>query len=193
MSDKNRENELLAFLFSNTKRKNRVLDLVTLGTYFTELIDLYGSRKKVAEMIGISEEMVRQFLIPLKMPPEIQNFIKNRSIDDIDTILTLNRVKDKNLMIEIANNIINLNTKTSRDIINLIKEKNIPVKIAKDIVLSYQNEKINVVLIDLDEDSFSLLKYLSIEFNIPPALLSKIILVNWLNLYKKCGASDEFF
>ncbi|MCX6648541.1 MAG: hypothetical protein NTV61_04035 [Candidatus Bathyarchaeota archaeon] len=193
MNDKNRENELLAILFSNTKRKNRVLDLITLGTYFTELIALYQSRKKVAELIGISEEMVRQFLIPLNMPPEIQDLIKNRSIDDIDTILTLNRIKDKNLMIEITNNIINLNTKTSRDIINLIKEKNIPVTTAKDIILSYQNEKINVVLIDLDEDVYSFLKYLSIEFNVPPASLSKIILVNWLNLYKKYGASDEFF
>ena len=69
----------LSILFSNTKRKKRDADLLTIAKSCDYLVKLYGSQKAVADKIGLSSEMVREFLTTLRLPSEVQQFSHGKS------------------------------------------------------------------------------------------------------------------
>ena len=69
------EESALAILFANTRRKKRKEDLITIARAFEYLVNLYGSKEAVAKRVGLSTEMIREFLTVLKLPREIQKLV----------------------------------------------------------------------------------------------------------------------
>lgn len=74
----------LQIVFANIRRKKRKENLVNIAKAFEYLVKNYGSLKAVAEKVGISAEMIRQFLSVLKLPVEVQELFSKREIDSVD-------------------------------------------------------------------------------------------------------------
>jgi len=151
MSEMNEE-LALSIVFANTKRKKRRVDLLTLAQSCEYLIDLYGNRKKLAQEIGLSSEMIRNFLLILNFPPEVQSEVKNRNLDSLDVIKQLATIKDPNQQIRIAKMAKNLTTKDIRDIIRVTKNSSFSENEAKEIVMNSKPKGLNVFIIDLEDE-----------------------------------------
>lgn len=174
------EESALALLFSNTKRKKRKTDLITLAKTSEYLINLYGSKKVLAEKLGLSTEMIREFLIALKLPKYIQKSISNREIDSIDTIREISTIKDKNKQILAAKLLINSYSKDVRDIKRLIKNSNITVENAKEVILGEKPKGMHIFVLDFDDEIYDFIKVQSKNMKIDPAELVRNIVKNWI-------------
>ena len=102
--------------------------------------------------IGLSSEMIRNFLLILNLPPEVQNEVKNRNLDSLDVIKQLATIKDPNQQVRIAKMAKNLTTKDIRDIIRVTKNSPFSENEAKDIVLNSKPKGLNIFIIDLEDD-----------------------------------------
>jgi hypothetical protein len=180
MSDYLSENDLMAAIISNTKRKNRTIDLLTLAKYL-DILNLKYSSKILAKELGLSEEMIRQLLLPLQMPKEIQNLISSRKIDKIDVVVTLNKIRNKEKQIEAANLLTNYSAREIRDIINLYQIKKINLTMAKDIITQYKNKNLHIILIDLDDKTYNDLNKISKKYSINLPEFSKLIIISWVD------------
>ena len=184
MNDLN-ETKALGIMFSSTKRKNRINDLITIAQSCEYLINLYGSRKKVADILGISTEMIRQFVLPLKLPKLVQDLISDRKIDSIDVIMHLNSLKNPNQQIKAAQMITDVSSKDVRDIIKLVKKYNIDIDESINTIIQLKTRSMHIVMLDIEDDSYNILKEISNEINIPPAIITKVIVESWLREHKK--------
>ena len=88
------EETALSILFANTKRKKRTTDLLTIAKNCDYLVKLYGSQKAVSEKVGLSSEMIREFLVVLKLPKQIQDLVSERKIDSIDIVREISALKE---------------------------------------------------------------------------------------------------
>ncbi len=175
------ENTALAIIFSNIRRKKRDKDLLTISESFDFLVKLYGSRKAVAEKVGLSPEMVREFLIAVKLPKEIQGLIRERKIDSVDSIREIYTVKDKKKQITISNRFKNSGTKDFRDINRLMKVAEVPIDDAIDIVSKAKPEGLHIFMMDFDDETYSDILRNASLLKVEPAELVKKIVQDWLN------------
>ena len=174
------EETALSLLFANTKRKKRYVDLVTLAQSCKYLVDLYGSKKAVAEKVGLSSEMIREIMLPLKLPKEVQKLISSRKIDSIDTVREISALKDSSKQIAAANEFINASTKDVRDMKRLIKKARLPAEKAKEIILEAKPKDLHIFIMDFDEETYRLILEHAKKKKIDPAELVKKIVLNWL-------------
>lgn len=170
----------LSILFANTKRKKRNENLLTVAKACEYLVKLYGSRKAVAEKIGLSSEMIRQFLIVLKLPSEIQKLVSERKIDSIDTVKEISVVKEPSKQIAMAEKFIGSTTHDVRDIKRLIKDADVPVETAKKIVLDAKPKGLHIFIIDFDDDTYKEIMRQTKIMKIKPAELVRKIVADWL-------------
>jgi len=178
------EETALAVLFSNTKRKKRTVDLLTLAKACEFLVEKYRSRKEVASKLGLSTEMIREFLLPLKLPNKIQNLISERKIDSLDVIKEISSLKGSSQQIEAAVALTRVPSKDVRDIVRLVREGNVPVSEAKDVVFELKSKGLHIFLIDFDSQTYKAVQDLSNRFGLSPALLVKGVVQSWLNQFK---------
>ena len=85
----NREAErekIIARLIANTRRKKRINNLVEIAHDIRLLEKDLGSLKAVSEIIGISNDMLRQFLSVEQLSPAVQKLVKERKIDLINIV-----------------------------------------------------------------------------------------------------------
>lgn len=174
------EETALSILFANTRRKKRRVDLFTLAQSCKYLVDLYGSKKDVAEKVGLSTEMIRELMLPLKLPREIRKLISSRKIDSIDTVREISALKEPSKQIAAASEFINTSTKDVRDIKRLINKARIPAERAKEIILEAKPKDLHIFVMDFDEEMYRSLLEHSKRKKIDPAVLVKEIVSNWL-------------
>jgi len=174
------EETALAIVFANTKRKKRPDDLITVANAFEYLVRLYGSQKAVAGKVGLSTEMIREFLTTLKLPLEIQNLISERKINSIDTVRELSVIKESSKQIAAAESFINSLSKDVRDIKRLVKDANVSVKDAKKVVLEAKPKGLHIFVMDYDDETYQAIIRQSKALRIKPAELVKEIVTDWL-------------
>lgn len=179
------ETSALSILFANTKRKKRDVDLLTLSKNCEYLVNLYnGSLKNVAEKLGLSKEMIREFLIAKDLPKEIQLLISKRKIDSLDIVKQISEIKDRKNQVKIAYAVLDLPSKDIRDIKRLIKSSNIHTEEAK---MTIQNEKpknFHVYLIDINDNENDIIFTEAKNLKMKPAELVKKIVLEGLKKKK---------
>jgi len=174
------ENTALAIIFANTKRKNRNLNLLTIAKCFEYLVKLYGSQKAVANKVGLSTEMVREFLIILKLPIKIQKIVSERKIDSIDVVREISIIKYPSKQIAAAHAFINSLSKDIRDFKRLIKNAELPIEDAMKTVLDTKPKGLHIFIMDFDDETYKTIIREAKTLKIKPAELIKGIVTNWL-------------
>jgi len=174
------EKTALATIFSNTKRKKRNVDLLTIAKNCDYLVKLYGSQKTVAEKVGLSTEMIREFLAVLKLPTEIQTLVSKRKIDSIDIVREISALKEQSKQIAAAEAFIDSLSKDVRDIRRLVKDANVPIKDAKKVVLEAKPKGLHIFVMDFDDEMYRAIIKHARTLKIKPAELVKGIVADWL-------------
>ncbi len=85
----NRENKreiIIAQLIANTRRKKRPNNLIQIAGEIRWLENDLGSLKAVSETIGISTDMLGQFLSVERLCPEVQKLVEERKIDLVNVV-----------------------------------------------------------------------------------------------------------
>jgi hypothetical protein len=187
------ENTALGIVLSNTNRKNRTLDLITIAKSFKKLEEGYGSRKAVAEKVGLSNEMIRQFISALTLEKDVQNMISERKIDSVDVISELSKIKKPEDQIATAIEIQNMNSKDARDILRFMRGYKVSIKNAKNEIMKSKNSKkfddMHVFVIDFNDEERKIILKLSARKKVKPADLIKQIVLNELEDWRKEGIS----
>jgi len=173
------EETALAILFSNTKRKKRDADLLTIAKSCDYLVSLYGSQKAVADKIGLSSEMVREFLTTLRLPIEVQKLIAEKKIDRVDVVREISVLKSSSKQIAIAEALANVPSKDVRDIKRLVRS-GLPIEDATKLVLDSRPKGLNVFVMDMDDTTYQVLLKKARTLKITPAELARNIIIEWL-------------
>lgn len=79
----------LAALIKNTRTQRRPLSLTEIATWLDMAINGLGSLKEVAERIGLSTKMLRQFQYVQKLSPNVQTLFGQRKLDSVDAAVHL--------------------------------------------------------------------------------------------------------
>ena len=175
------EETALSILFANTRRKKRSVDLVTLAQACQYLVKLYGSQKAVADRLGLSTEMIREFLMTLKLPEQIQRLTADRRIDRLDIVRELASLPDEDSQLEAAQTIVSCSSKDMRDIKRLVKHGGLAVSEAKKAVSEAKPKGFHIFLIDLDDETYKALLRLAKDGEEKPAELAKRIINAWVS------------
>lgn len=170
----------LAVIYANTKRKTRKENLITIAKAFGYLVKLYGSPSIVAERVDLSPEMIREFLLILKLPLQVQKLVSQRKIDSIDILREISAIKDPSKQIIAANEFISTPTKEVRDIKRLIKQEGMTVENAKKTVLNARPKDLNIFIIDFDNETYLALIKKAKELKVKPPELVRGIVKDWL-------------
>lgn len=170
----------LQIVFGNTRRKKRKENLVTIAKAFEFLVKCYGSQKEVAEKVGISSEMIRQFLTVLKLPAEVQKLFVKREIDSVDAAKELAVLKGRNKQIRMARKIAGVTSDDTRDIKRIFKKGTIPIEEAKRTILKEKEEGLNVFILDFDDDTYRSIMKKARASRKDAAELVREIVINWL-------------
>jgi hypothetical protein len=174
------EETALAILFANSKRKKRDIDLLTIARSCEYLVKLYGSRRAVAEKIGLSTEMIRQFLTVLKLPEAVQELVSDRQIDSIDTVKEILALKAPKTQIEAAKSFVNSLSKDVRDIKRLVKDAKLPVEKSKATILDSKPKGLHDFIIDYDDEMDNAINAHAKSLKVKPAELVREIVKDWL-------------
>jgi len=176
------EDTALAILFSNTKRKKRIDDLFTIAKACEYLVSLkkYGSQGAVAKKIGLSTEMIRQFLAVLKLPREVQKMFSSRKIDSVDVAKELLALNDPAKQVVAAKALAGSLSKDVRDIKRLIKESKLSAGEAKKVVLDAKPKGLHIFVMDFDDETYGAIRKQAKDMKIEPVELIRGIVTNWL-------------
>jgi len=179
------EETALAIVFANTKRKKRKESLLTIAKAFAYLVKLYGSQDAVANRVGLSTEMIREFLTVLKLPQEVQSLFSNRQIDSVDTAKELFALKDPTKQVIAAKELVDSLSKDVRDIKRLIKSGNFHIKDAKKVVLDAKPKGMHIFIMDFDDETYRAVVEQTRKLKVKPAELVRGIVTDWLKQKKK--------
>lgn len=174
------EETALSILFANTKRKKRGTDLITIAKACEHLAKLYGSQKIVAEKVGLSTEMIREFLTALKLPQEVQELISDRRIDSIDVVREISVLKEPAKQIAAAKVFANSLSKDVRDIKRLVKDTDLSIGEAKEVVLESKPKGLHIFMMDFDDETYQALIGHAKAAKLKPAELVREIVTDWL-------------
>jgi hypothetical protein len=86
--------EALAVLISCTRNKSRPLSLTEIVKWLEIAVDRLGNIKAVAERIGLSEKMLRQFLHVRRLSPDVQVLFASRQLDSVDAAVHLSMLSE---------------------------------------------------------------------------------------------------
>jgi hypothetical protein len=76
--------DALAILISSTRSKNRSKPLTEIAKWIKIASATLGSTRKVAERIGLSPQMLRQFESVERLTPAVQEMFATRQLDSVD-------------------------------------------------------------------------------------------------------------
>jgi hypothetical protein len=170
------EETALAIVFANTRRKKRTENLLVIGRAFNFLKKLYGSVSQTASRVGLSEQMIREFLSVLKLPREVQVLVQKRLIDSVDTVYRISHLPHEE-QLAAAMGTADLSSQDVRDIQRLSKTRKILVKTAKKRVLDAKPKGMHLFVVDFDEFAYGAILTEAKAQNIkPPELIKRIVL-----------------
>lgn len=81
--------EALAVLIASTRSKKRKLSLIDIANHLAIAVRALGSYRRVAERIGLSTKMLRQFSYTRRLAPKVSALVKKRVIDSVDAVTHL--------------------------------------------------------------------------------------------------------
>lgn len=177
------EDELLASLYLNLKgSKKKRINWIEIAHQCKQLRNLYGSTRITAEKLGVSDELVRAILTLLTLPEEVQQYIKNNQIL-FDAAQRMARIKNKETQIKVADAIIGLKSHDQRQVIQYAKgyphaslddfiERLVD---SKDII-----EKLILLILPLQEDTYTILKKMGEKEKKSPEKLILRIIDQWI-------------
>ena len=84
ISEDNKLEMALAALIKNTRTTSRHLSLPEVAGWLDVATEGYGSIRAVAERIGLSSKMLRQFLAVKELAPAVQDLFAERRLDSVD-------------------------------------------------------------------------------------------------------------
>jgi hypothetical protein len=84
--------EALGKVIANTKRVRRKLSLVELAQWIETARRGLGGLRAVAERVGLSEEMLRQFATVNSLSPKVKKLVAERKIDRVDVAHRLSKL-----------------------------------------------------------------------------------------------------
>ena len=92
--------EALAVLISSTRSKKRPLPLTEIAKWLEIAVAKLGSYETVAQRIGLSPHMLRQFSNVRRLPESVQQLFESRQIDSVDasTHLAMLPEKEQNIL-----------------------------------------------------------------------------------------------
>lgn len=82
-------NQALAILISNTRSNKRPLPLTEVARWLDVAVKKLGSYSAVAERLGLSTKMLRQFSYVGRLTPSVQQLVATRKLDSVDAITHL--------------------------------------------------------------------------------------------------------
>ena len=92
-------NAAVARVILSTKRKNRQYSILEIANDINFLSNELEDINNVSKIIGISNEMLRQFLSVLKLPSEIISLVTERKIDSVSQVYYLSKYKKEDALI----------------------------------------------------------------------------------------------
>lgn len=115
------EAEALALLIHNSKSRSRKVDLLTLAEASEYLEKLCGSRKDVADRVGVKPETLRVYGLVHRLPERVKRMVHARLVDNPEIVEVISRQKEKHAedwQTELAEAVASygLHTKDVRDI-----------------------------------------------------------------------------
>lgn len=179
------EQTALALLFGNTKRKRRTKDLISIAEACKYLVGVYGSQRILGEKVGLSSEMVREFLKILTLPQEVQEMIRCRKIDSIDVAYQISMLDTSKKQVEAAKQVADLQTNDVRDIRRLITSAGLSANESKKKILESKLRRFHLFIVDLDDTQYSAIVEQAKKRKANPSDLIKIVVLDWLERTKK--------
>lgn len=76
-------------IIANTRRVRRKLDLLTIAEYVETARLGLGSLRAVSDVVGVSEQQLREFLSARKLSLPAQRLIRERKVDSVDVVREL--------------------------------------------------------------------------------------------------------
>lgn len=154
--------DALVALIASTKRINRKLSLLEIADKLEIAQQGLGSLHEVAEKIGLSYEMLREFVSIKKLPPKVKRLISERRIESIDVAFHLSKLKepDQETLAE-AYVKDGLTSESIRAIVILKRNSpNVPISTVIKRVIGSQDIKQYVVLFNLAKEEIDRKKIL---------------------------------
>jgi len=180
------EETALAILFTNLKGRKKK-DYLSTAKACRFLRKLYGSCAKVAEKVGVSSEIIREFDSLNDLPDEVKQMVST-GIIKLDTGYRIStKIRGKNRQIDIAKAVADVGAFDARAIIEYAqKNPEMSAEEVKSRVLGSKTkkERIHLFVLPLTEDTFQLLKSESAKLKVRPEKLIEKIVRDWLEQQK---------
>lgn len=93
--DDDKLNQALAILISNTRSNKRPLPLTAVAYWLDVAVKKLGSYSAVADRLGLSTKMLRQFSYVERLTPSVQQLVETRALDSVDAITHLAMIPAK--------------------------------------------------------------------------------------------------
>jgi hypothetical protein len=176
------EEGALALVFANTRRmpEKRAVDLVTIAKSIQYLVELYGSRKAVADKLCLSPEMIREFLTVLELPEPVRELVSSRHIDSLDVALEIHMLRDRDKQVAAAKRLADLPSKDVRDIRRLSQQADLSIEDATRIILEAKPKGLHIFVMDFDDDTYTALLRAARCRRMQPAELVREVVADWL-------------
>jgi len=176
----------LAICFTNLKGcKDKDLVGTAEALRFLKNLPEYRTNEKVGQAVGVSGEMVREFLAIFKLPEPIQSLFRQRQLKRLEQVRRLWQLarKEPSLLEDAAQAISTLSAWDGRDLIDLIlRHPQMPIEEAKRAVLESKTVKereFHVIAI-LKEEEYKKLAAESRKRKIAVDVLVTNIVTGWL-------------
>lgn len=182
------KDEALAVCFLNLKGyKDKDIFQTAKALKYLKSLPEYGSNKKVGEAVGVSGEIVREFLTLFKLPKSIQDLFKERKLTHLEQCRRLWQLAKTrpNLLEKTANTISDMSAWDSRHMIeHILRNPSISVLEAKKAVLESkpQKEKEYHVIALMSDEDYELLATEATKRNVSVSALVTSIVQTWLEL-----------
>ena len=180
-----KKNEALAICFRNLKGA-KVKDLLLTARalkYLKELPEL-ESNKRVGEQVGVSGEMVRQFITLLDLPSSVQSYLEQGSLglEQGRRLWQLNRARPS-IVEDAAREISSMTAMETRDLVEyLLRTPNASVRDGLDAIEAARRKVSHEYHVEaiLDEQAYQSLTAQAKENGIPINDLVSMIVSRWL-------------
>jgi hypothetical protein len=144
----------LAIISKGTRRQKRGISLLSIGREIQSLYSIHKSLPKVASIVKISPEMVREFLKVVTLEKEVQQLVETGKIESVDMCYRLSKLKGKE-QVSLAEAIVGQGLQ-SKDVRAIIRYKldhpEMEMDAVIDRVIQSKNREVYVAYFVLEDD-----------------------------------------
>jgi hypothetical protein len=146
----------LAKIGKGTRRKKRDINLLEVAEGIRTLYDIKKSLDKVADIVKLSPEMVREFLKVTKLDEKVKKLIRNNLIKGVDIAYRISKLSKKNQIL-LAKQVVDKNL-SSDDVRAIIKynidNPRMSIERATNRVIRSKTKKVYVAYLGIEKDTF---------------------------------------